>query len=64
MYSQLKRPGKMGWFPIRSRNEVLDTFIYSIAAAYYDNIFSWSAEEWSSYYFEIINPEEYGEDYR
>lgn len=49
-----KNRGKFGWFKVRSRNEVLDTFIYSIAASALDNISTWSNERWSLYYFEVL----------
>ena len=59
-----KKPGKMGWFPIRARNEMLDVLNYSIARAYFDNIFAWSIEEYSSYYKDLTgNYEEDYEDY-
>ncbi|MCP4393967.1 MAG: hypothetical protein GY804_06855, partial [Alphaproteobacteria bacterium] len=44
----------MKWTKIRDRNEVLDTFIYSIAAAEFRNIRSWNIEAWSSYYYGLV----------
>ena len=43
-------PGKFGWVKIYKRNEVWDTFIYAIAAAYYQNLPGKSAEIWQIYY--------------
>lgn len=42
-------PNKMGWKPIRSRNEVWDTFIYATACMYIDGIQSWDETAWGMF---------------
>jgi len=49
-----KKPGSFTWIKIRSRNEVLDTFIYSIAAADSQGITRWSNDVWSTFYHELL----------
>lgn len=50
-----KKPGTFGWFKIRSRNEVLDTFIYAIAAADNMGVLRWTNDVWGDYYLQIIS---------
>ena len=49
-----KKPGTYIWKKIRNRNEVLDTFLYSIGAADYAGVTRWTNEVWSSYYQELM----------
>jgi len=49
-----KSPGKYLWKKIRARNEVLDTFIYSIAAAEYAGVLRWTIEVWENWYQDLI----------
>jgi len=47
---------KFGWVKIHNRNEVFDTFIYAIGAAYILNIQGYNVERWSIYYHELKLP--------
>lgn len=49
-----KKPGSYIWKKIRNRNEILDTFIYSIAAADRIGVTRWTKEHWGTYYFELV----------
>jgi phage terminase large subunit GpA-like protein len=42
-------PGVMGWKKIRSRNEVLDTYLYAKSMAYQDNLHVWTDNTWDKY---------------
>lgn len=52
-----KKPGTWKWMKIRNRNEVLDVFIYSWAAATFMNVTSWTMEAWSEYYYSLVEGE-------
>ncbi len=58
-YQEIEK-GKFGWVKIRARNEVWDTFIYAIAAAASDNVPTWPANVWMSYYYSLIDAEKAG----
>jgi phage terminase large subunit GpA-like protein len=49
-----KKPGTYHWFAFYKRNEPLDTYNYSIAAATAHNIPSMSNQNWSTYYFRLM----------
>ena len=49
-YQQIRKTGKDGWKKIYERNEVLDCYVYAIAAAIYSGMHNKdSAEFWDSY---------------
>jgi len=48
------KTGKMKWCKLRNRNEILDIFIYSISAAAFWNVQSYSMQNWSEYYYGLI----------
>ena len=50
---QEKEAGKYGWVKIYKRNEVLDTWIYSRAAAEFYGIHAWSAIRWAQHYYDL-----------
>ena len=50
-----KSPGNFKWVKITKRNEVLDTFIYSIAAAEFDNVIAFTNEAWYEFYITFID---------
>jgi phage terminase large subunit GpA-like protein len=52
-----KKPGNYKWIKVRNRNEVLDTFIYAIAAANFKNVTNWTYETWSAYYTALLEEE-------
>lgn len=49
-----KKPGTFKWTKFFTRNEPLDTFNYSIAAADSQGVTRWSNDIWSRYYLELI----------
>lgn len=49
------KPGSYKWTKIRNRNEVLDIFIYSIAAADFHGVTRWSNEAWYNFYMGLID---------
>ena len=53
-YQEIK-PKVYGWKKIFKRNEVLDTFVYAIAAAEFQQLNSWNADRWIQYHKAIIN---------
>lgn len=55
-YQEIKgKPGVYGWVPVRARNEVLDTFIYSWAAAAFYGVDRWTDEQWGMYYYGLVS---------
>jgi phage terminase large subunit GpA-like protein len=54
-YQEIKgKPGVYGWVKTRNRNEVLDTFIYSCAAAAFYGVDRWTNEQWAIYYYGLV----------
>lgn len=49
-----KKPGTFQWTKIRARNEVLDCFIYSVAAADSQTVTRWTNETWANYYYALV----------
>lgn len=52
-YQEVK-PGKMGWKKLRSRNEILDLYIYALACAYFSNLQVWTDEVWDTFKDKIL----------
>lgn len=54
VYSEIS-PGKYGWKKIFERNENLDTYIYSVAAAEYFGVNNWNRDNYMRYYYDLLS---------
>lgn len=49
-----KNVGHYKWVKVRARNEVLDTFLYAIAASDFHGVNKFTLENWNTYYLGVI----------